>query len=475
MRQRSGWVLLLRSLSRKRKLLAQGIAGSLVWTAARVSVPLLVGLAIDRGLEKHRISTLLWYAGAIAVVGVVQGVSGGVRRYHAMEVAYGVETDLRHRLFAHLQRLHFAFHDQAQTGQLMSRSASDLQQVSELVANGPISVASVVTGIVVATVLLVTNPLLAAVALAPLAVMAFYVVRFTHRMQPAAMQLQQELGELATVAEEAITGVRAVKGFGAERGVMGSMRDRAGSVYEKALRTIALRSGFTPLVTLLPAAGLAGVLWLGGHLVLKGQLQYGQLVEVCAYVQLLVGPLTQLGYVAGVLPRALASCERVDEILSLAPVITDPPRAVSLPAEGGEVRFEGVSFSYGSEAVLDGFDLTVRDGESVALVGATGSGKTTVARLLPRFYDVDAGRVTIAGTDIKRVQLADLRRAVGIVFEDTFLFSDTIRANIAFAEPEASGERVRRAAALAGAEFIEQLPDGYDTLLGERGLSLSGG
>jgi ATP-binding cassette subfamily B protein len=483
---RLGWALLWRTVRNQKGLLLPAVAAAALWTAARVSVPLLVQLAIDRGVEGDHLRLLAILAVVIAGVGCVQAASSATRRFFAMSIAYRVETDLRHRLFAHLQRLHFAFHDRSQTGQLMSRTASDLEQVSESLANGPISIASLLTTIAVAVILVVSEPLLAVFALWPLLLLAVFVRRFSRRMHPAAMALQRELGELATVAEEAITGVRAVKGFGAEALVIGGMQYRAERVYRRALRTIALRGGFAPLVVSLPALGLVGVLWYGGHLVLDGRIQIGELVSCCAYVNLLVGPLTTLGYVAAQSQRAIASCERVEEILSLAPVITDPPHPVQLPPSGGDVCFEGVRFAYGvggrdgrlahGRPVLNGFDLVAHDGESVALVGATGSGKTTVARLLARFYDVDAGRVTIGGVDIRRLRLAELRRAVGIVFEDTFLFSDTVRANIAFADPDASLERVRRAARLAGADdFVMDLPDGYETVLGERGHSLSGG
>ncbi len=483
---RIGWSLLLRTVAAQRRLLFPAVGAALLWTAARISVPLLVQQAIDTGIERRRLGEVLAWAGAIAAVGVVQGLAGGQRRYLAMSIAYRVETDLRHRLFAHLQRLHLAFHDRSQTGQLMSRSASDLQQVSDLLANGPISVASVVTVISVGVILLVTSPLLALIAMLPMLALLVLVRRFSRRMHPASMALQRELGELATVAEETITGARAVKGFGAEATVIGEMKRRAGRVYERALRTIWLRAGFAPLLTLAPGLGLAGALWYGGHLVIDHRLAVGQLVAVCAYVNMLVGPLTTLGYVAAQSGRAVASCERVDEILSLAPVITDPPQPLPLPESGSEVRLQGVRFAYGVDGgagrpdhgklVLDGLDLVARDGESVALVGATGSGKTTIARLISRFYDCDGGGVTIAGVDVRRLRLSQLRRAVGIVFEETFLFSETIRANIAFAEPDAPLERVRAAARAAGAdEFILSLPDGYDTLLGERGFTLSGG
>ncbi|HLI45403.1 MAG TPA: ABC transporter ATP-binding protein [Acidimicrobiales bacterium] len=491
-RSATGWRLLLSSVLRRRKILLQGLGGALVWTACKVSVPLLLGIGIDRGIDPRDLGAVAFYAGLIAAVGAAQALFAGVRRYSAMRLAYQVETDLRQRLFAHLQRLHFAFHDRAQTGQLMSRSATDLQAVSDLLMNGPITIASMLLLAVVTAILLAIQPLLALLALWPLLVLGVTIRRFSLRMHPAAMSLQNELGELSSLAEETVSGMRTVKGLGAERVVGNAMVERARSVLAKAITTVRIRSGLASVVNLLPALGLVGVLYDGGRLVMEHHLEVGTLVTATFYVQMLIAPLTNLGYVVGQAQRTVAACERVDQILSLAPVITDPPSPVPLPPTGSEIRFEQVRFSYASDPehqaesqadgggtrrlVLDGFDLVVPAGQSVALVGATGSGKSTVAKLIPRFYDVDAGRVTIAGMDVRQLRLAELRRTVGIVFEDTFLFSDTIRANIAFAEPKASLAEVRAAARLAGAdEFISALPEGYETTLGERGLSLSGG
>jgi ATP-binding cassette subfamily B protein len=479
----AGWKLLVDSLRRQRRLLAKGFVSALCWTVAKVSVPLVVEAAIDHGIVGHRVSDIVVYAIVIAAIGAVQGVSAGARRYFAMSLAYEIETDLRHRLFAHVQRLHFAFHDQTQTGQLMSRSATDLQQVSDLMAVGPLTVASSVIAVGVAVILVLTNWTLALLALWPLVVLGFLVRAFALRMHPAAVSLQSVLGELSSAAEESVSGVRTVKGFGAERVVAARMTQRASDVLRRAIVTVRLRSGFAALVQLLPALGLTGVLYYGGRLVIEHQLPVGALVASCAYVTMLVAPLTNVGYVAALSGRAVAAAERVDEILSLTPVIADPPRPGPMPASGSEVRFEAVSFAYplagedgSGPAVLTGLDLVIGAGESIALVGGTGSGKSTIAKLVPRFYDADQGRVTIAGVDVRTLRLSELRRAVGIVFEDTFLFSDSIRANIAFAVPDSSLEQVREAARLAGAdEFIAALPDGYDTLLGERGLSLSGG
>jgi ATP-binding cassette subfamily B protein len=301
------------------------------------------------------------------------------------------------------------------------------------------------------------------------------------------MAIQAESAELAAVVEETVSGVRGVKGFGAEPIQRVRFGAEADDVYDASMRATMVRARFWPLLELLPNIGLIATLAYGGHRVLDGALSIGTLVAFNVYVVMLIWPLRMLGMILAQAQRATASAERVHEVLATDPVVTDPPHPRPLPpATGagpgptsiGAVRFDGVSFAYpGSSAlVLDHLDLSIAPGESIALVGATGSGKSTVIRLLPRFYDVDGGTISIDGVDVRQLAVADLRRSVGIVFEDTFLFADTVAANIAFADPDATHDLVERAARLAGAaEFVEALPHGYGTVIGERGFSLSGG
>ncbi len=455
-----------------------GAGAGLVWTAAKVSIPDLIGHAIDKGVVHPQGHTLLTYALVIAAVGIVQGGCTGLRRYYAFWVAYRVETDLRHRLFAHIQRLHLAFHDHAQTGQLMSRSATDLQQAQGFVSMIPITISSAVTVVAVAAIMLATNVKLTFLALCALPLINLVAKTFSSRVYPVSLGLQQELAGVATVVEETVTGIRAVKGFGAEAIQARVLRQRTDRVWHRAMAAARIRATYAPLLDVLPAVGMVLVLWYGGHQVLSRHLSVGQLTEFVLYVTLLVNPLRMLGQLVAQAQRAIASADRVGEILSTEPEITSSPKAPKLPPGGGALRFDDVRFAYqpGAEPVLDGFSLAVEPGESVALVGPTGSGKTTVARLIPRFYDIQHGTITIDGADIRKVRLPDLRRNVGIVFEDTFLFTDSIRANIAFAEPDAPFDQVVRAARSAGAdEFIRAMPEGYDTIIGERGFSLSGG
>ncbi len=459
-----------------------GVLVGLGWTAGKVSVGLLVRQAVDHGIEADDMGALRFWAIAIGIAAVVVGGFTGVRRYVAFREARWIEADLREQLFEHFQRLHFGFHDRAPTGQLMSRANTDLQQIQAFVVMIPLTISNAVTVAAVTVILLSIDPLLTLLALGSLPFLNVLATRFSRRLHPAVMGIQQESAELAAVVEETIAGVRVVKGFGAEGVQAARLAAEADDVYRESMIAVRVRSTYLPALELLPNLGLIATLAYGGHRVLDGALTLGDLVAFNVYVAMLVWPLRMLGMIIAQSQRAAASAERVAEVLDTRPGIADPPHGRSLPAapggSRGEVRFEDVRFAYAPElpVVLDGFDLTVPAGQSVALVGATGSGKTTVARLIPRFYDVQGGAVVLDGVDVRELRLRELRKAVGIVFEDTFLFSDSIAANIAFADPEAVDADIERAARLAGAhDFITSLPDGYATSIGERGYSLSGG
>ena len=483
---RRGWRLILRSVRARRAGLILGVATGLAWTAAKVSTGLIVKTAVDRGIESNDMTALVRWSAALGIVAVFSATFTGLRRYLAFREARWIEADLRDRLFAHLQRLHFAFHDRSQTGQLMSRANTDLQQVQAFVVMIPLTISNAVTVLAVTVILGLIDPVLTVLALGSLPFMNVLATRFSRRLYPSVMGIQRESAELAAVVEESVAGVRVIKGLGAERVQAGRLKGEAEDVYDESMAAARTRARFLPALELLPNIGLIAVLGYGGHQVLNGNLSLGSLIAFNVYIAMLVWPLRMLGMIVAQAQRAVVSAERVDEVLATAPLVADSPRPVALPAGNGEhdggpvggaVRFEDVRFSYaGRTPILDGFDLRVTPGESVALVGATGSGKTTVARLIPRFYDVEAGRITLDGVDVRALRLRDLRRAIGIVFEDTFLFSDTIAANIAFADPDAPHAAIERAARLAGAhEFISALGDGYATRIGERGYSLSGG
>lgn len=475
---RRGWQLLRTQILSQWRGFTIGIVAGIVWTAAKVTIPLLVQSGIDHGIEAADARAVVHWGIAIAIVGVISAIFTGTRRYWAFREARWAEADLRHRVFAHLQELHFAFHDGARTGQLMSRANTDLQQIVNFLVMIPLTCANLLTTIGATVMMARMDWRLTILAIGALPLLNLLAKRFSQKLAPAALGIQRESAALAEVVEESVVGVRVIKGFGAQdvqRTRLGHAADR---LYGQAMESAFIQARFVPLLDLLPMVGLVLVLLYGGHLVIDGQLMLGQLVAFNAYVVLLIWPLRMLGSIVSQAQRAAVSAGRVDEVLRTAPRIVDPPNAMAIARGGGQVEFRGVTFAYpgANEPVLDDLDFRIEAGETVALVGMTGSGKSTVAKLIPRFYDPQSGQVFIDGVDVSAASVPSVRNCVGIVFEETFLFSDSIAANIAFGDPDAPIERIQRAAQLAGAdEFIRELPEGYDTEVGERGLSLSGG
>src|SRR3954470_21444474 len=352
-----------------------GVVVGLGWTAAKVSIPLLVKGAIDNGIEADDARSLYHWALAIAIVGLFQGAFTGLRRWWAFKVSRWSETTLRDQLFAHLQRLHFSYHDQASTGNLMSRANTDLNQIQAFLVMIPLTISNAVTVLAVTVILFTIDPVLTVLALGSLPLLNVFAKRFGVRLHPAVMGIQQESAELASVVEESVSGVRVVKGFGAEGVQQHRFRSEADDVYDESMKATRVRAVFLPALELLPNIGLILVLAYGGHQVLDGHLSLGALVAFNVYVVMLIWPLRMLGMILAQAQRAVASSQRVDEVLAADPEIIDPAHAASLPAPTGDrpagaLHFEGVTFGYAGgpqRPVLDGLDLVVRAGESVAL------------------------------------------------------------------------------------------------------------
>jgi ATP-binding cassette subfamily B protein len=468
------------ALGQQRGGLAIGVVVGLFWAVGKVSVPQLTKMGIDRGIEGS--GNLFFWAGLVVAAGVIAGLFTAMRRWYAFRESRWIETRLREQIFSHLLKLHVGYHDKMQTGQLMSRASSDLQQLQAFVVMIPITLSNLAMLIAVVALLIVSQPMLAMFALAPLPIVNVMASRFSRQIHPAVLAVQQEQAQLATVVEESVSGVRVIKGFGAEQVQARKLKTEADDIWNVSLVAAKIRSKFLPALDLLPSIGLIAVLGIGGHRVINGQMTVGDLVKFNAYITMLIWPLRNLAMTVALAQRASVALIRVDEVLSTPSLVIDPLSPTSLPTPTddrpvGEVIFDDTVFAYeGASPIINHFSVTIQPGQAIALVGATGSGKSTVVRLLTRFHDVQQGSIRLDGIDVRQLKLSELRTAVGIVFEETFLFHDSVADNIAFSRPDATPEVIERAARLAGAhDFIMELPDGYQTILGERGYSLSGG
>ncbi len=445
---------------------------------AAIALIWLTGDVIDKALKTHDHEMLKILVAAVLVIGFARAALMAGRRLLSGRQALAVEMDMRRDLYAHLIRLSFGFYDRHQTGQLMSRATVDLQGVRFFLGYGLIFFfQNALTVLSVTVVLLIYNWKLALIALAITPVLVAVAYRYSHVAHPTLREVQQKLADVATVAEENIVGVHVVKSFAQEPQESAKFHARSEAVFAQTLRANRQRALYVPFISWVPLLAQGAVLLVGARLVTSGELTVGHFVSFNLYLAMLVTPLRSLGMWIGQSQRATASGERIFQVMDEPEEIAERPDAVELPPGDGELRFENVSFEYlEGRPVLEGVTLDVPAGRTVALIGQTGSGKTTLTSLVPRFYDATSGRVLVDGADVRDVTLASLRRAIGVISQDPFLFSASVRENITFGAPELDDAEVERIARLAQAhEFVEQLPDGYDTIIGERGITLSGG
>lgn len=471
-----GW---LRRLSRycwrykSEVLLAFG--ASLGGMAVTALVPLVPKLIIDDVIVKHDKPLLPW-AIALVAAAVVVYVLTYVRRFYGGRLALDVQYDLRNEMFHSIMRLDGRRQDELSTGQVVGRATSDLQLIQGLLFMLPMVIGNLLLFLLSLVVMLTLSPLLTLVALAVAPALWFIASRSRKRLFPATWYAQGQAAAVAGIVDGSVTGVRVVKGFGQEQQEMGKLERVSRRLFAGRLRTVRLNARYTPALQAVPSLGQVGMLALGGWMATRGQITLGTFVAFSTYLAQLTGPVRTLTVILTVGQQARAGVERVFELIDTEPTLTEGTRTLpdDVPAT---VDFDGVSFGYTEDRpVLDGFDLHVAPGEKVAVVGSSGSGKSTVSLLLPRFYDVTGGAVRVAGTDVRELSFDSLRSVIGLVPEDSFLFSDTVRANIAFGHPDATEEQILAATKAAQAHtFITALPDGYDTVVGEQGLTLSGG
>jgi ABC-type multidrug transport system fused ATPase/permease subunit len=457
--------------------------GSLVfaWAAMGMTVliPWLIGRAVN-AIEAGDKADLLPLSLVILGAAVLRLGLIVVRRVVAGKVSLGVEFDLRQTFYAHLQRLELGFFDGQQTGQLMSRATVDLQSIRFFLGYGLIFITQNLLTITLASaVMFAIDPWLALIALAPAPLVVYAAARYNRVNRPAQQEVQQRLAELTAEAEENVSGIRIVKAFAREEHQLHRFQRAVSRVFDQSIYSTKLQAFFSPLIGFLPQLGIALVLLIGGRQVIDGNLSLGDFTAFYTYLVMLAGPMRSLGMTLGMAQRAIASGNRLFEILDREPQIQSPPEAPALPAGGGHVELRGVTLRYkGAEDVpaLTEVDLEVESGKTVALVGPSGSGKTSLVALIARLYDPDEGTVLVDGADVREVDVTSLRSEIAFVADDSFLFTASVAENIAYARPDASMEEIEAAARRAQADaFIRELPDGYETRVGERGLTLSGG
>ncbi|HEY4779475.1 MAG TPA: ABC transporter ATP-binding protein [Solirubrobacterales bacterium] len=449
------------------------------WAAIGMTVliPLLTGHAVNAIKDGDK-SALLPLALAIVGASILRLGLTVVRRLVAGKVSLSVEFDLRQTFYAHLQRLDLGFFDGQQTGQLMSRATVDLQAIRFFLGYGLIFITqSLLTIVLASVVMIVINPLLALIALAPAPFVVYTASRYNRVSRPALQEVQQRIAELTAEAEENVSGIRIVKAFAREEYQLHRFQRSVARVFDQSIYSTRLQAFFSPLIGLLPQFGIALVLLVGGREVIDGSLSLGSFSAFYLYVGMLAGPMRMLGVTMGMAQRAIASGNRMFEIIDREPAIQSPPGAPALPAGGGEVELRGVTLRYeGSAPALSDVDLHVEAGNTVALVGPSGAGKTSLVGLIARLYDPSEGSVLVDGADIRQIDVGSLRSEVAFVADDSFLFTASVAENIAYARQDASLEEIEAAARRAQADgFIRELPDGYETRVGERGLTLSGG
>jgi ABC-type multidrug transport system fused ATPase/permease subunit len=442
-----------------------------------VTIPLLIARAVN-AIENHDKPDLLPLALAIVGAGILRLGLTVVRRLVAGKVSLAVEFDLRQSFYAHLQKLDLGFFDGQQTGQLMSRATVDLQAIRFFLGYGLVFITqSALTIVLASAVMLWINPVLALCALVPAPFVVYTASRYNRVSRPALQEVQQRIAELTAEAEENVSGIRIVKAFAREEHQLRRFSRAVDRVFDQSIYSTRLQAFFSPLIGFLPQMGIALVLLVGGREVISETLTIGDFVAFYAYVGMLAGPMRMLGVTMGMAQRAVASGNRMFEIIDREPAIQSPPGAPALPAGGGEVELRGVTLRYdGSSPALTAVDLHIEAGRTVALVGPSGSGKTSMVGLIARLYDPSEGAVLVDGADIREVDVGSLRSEVAFVADDSFLFTASVAENIAYARQEASLEEIEAAARRAQADgFIRELPDGYETRVGERGLTLSGG
>ena len=475
--QRKSWLRRVLPIAYAHKgIFIASLVISFVGLIFQVQIPRILGEGIDDALRVEK-TPLEHFVALLVVFALLRFVCNYVSRLLLLRTAYRIEYDLRNIVYEHLSRMSFSFYDRVQSGQLISRANSDIRSVQMYLSQAPFILVQCSVLVLAFIQMLLINVPLAFVAMSTMPFVVVVGVKMRKQLFPVSWLIQSRLADVATIVDENIQGVRVVKSFAAENNQIKTLTVAAERSAYANVKSADIRARWAPLIENLPRLGQALVLLYGGYLAIEGKATVGDIAAFNGYVLMLMPPFRQLGMIMMMGQRAAASAQRIYEVLDEQPTVVDHPGAVDLVDCTGNVHFEGVGFRYpNGTPVLDGFDLHLRRGETIALVGRTGSGKSTAARLLGRFYDVTDGAVRVDGHDVRDLTLPSLRHQMGMVLDDPFLFSVSIRDNIAYGNPAASFAEVEAAAIAAGAdEFIRAMADGYDTVIGERGYTLSGG
>ncbi len=448
-------------------------------SGANLATPLLIGRAIDEGIGPRRLGVIFVVVGWLVGLALARALFTFLQGYLAERASQGVAYDLRDALFERIERLSFSYYDRVQTGQLVTRLTSDVEQIRTFAGSGVVQLANAVVMLVGTTVLLLyLDWQLALVALAVVPIIAVILVRFVGRIRPLFGEVQQTLGRLNTVLQEDLLGVRVIRAFAREDYETARYTAVNEELLQKNLTAVRVFSNNFPFVFLFANLGTLAIIWFGGWQIIGGRLSIGDLVAFNTLLGFMLFPILTIGFLSASISRAGASSQRVFDVLDAPLDVEDAPDASTLLPLSCRVDFDNVTFRYPGSArdILADVSFTARPGQTVAILGTTGSGKSTLVNLIPRFYDVTGGAVRLDGNDVRDVTLSSLRSQIGIVLQETRLFSGTVRDNVAFGKPDATDEEVVAAAEAAQAgEFIRGLAEGYDTVIGERGIGLSGG
>ena len=452
-------------------------ASALLWCFLVIIQPYLIKRIIDDGIVADNERAVIVFISFMVIAGYTRAMSIGIRRYFSMDVSYNVEAGIRNRIFTHMQKLAFNYHDQVPTGDLMARASSDASQVRLAFAIAPLASANIFLLLILSGTLLSLSLPLGGIVLLSIPMVLWLASNFSSKAMGVSLKVKEAEAKMTTEVEEQLGGIRVVKAFGNEEHASTKVEDAVQNIYDSSLKYLKLRTRFVPLFELIPMVITLAVLLLGGYLTINEYLSLGEFIAFTQYVFLLIWPLRITAWFLSEIPSSVAAGNRILELLNEIPTITDDETPNELPEDGnGSLKFSNVNFKYGNETIFDNLNLEIKGKKTVAIVGSTGSGKSTLAYLLPRLYEIESGSIEIDGVNITNLRLSDLRSNVSLAFEESFLFSNTARENISLGLEDASQEEIEDAALIARAhEFISQLPESYETKVGERGYGLSGG